>query len=49
MTAAPAEFQFHKGAIRTLGSGHVDRLAVSFQFHKGAIRTLPPLPEGRGR
>ena len=34
------EFQFHKGAIRTLRDSRVDRHASIFQFHKGAIRTL---------
>ena len=32
-------FQFHKGAIRTGGSGLLVLDDLPFQFHKGAIRT----------
>ena len=32
-------FQFHKGAIRTIGDQVVYRAERKFQFHKGAIRT----------
>ena len=32
-------FQFHKGAIRTGGSGLLILDDLPFQFHKGAIRT----------
>ena len=32
-------FQFHKGAIRTIGYGR-ETEGLPFQFHKGAIRTL---------
>ena len=35
-----AEFQFHKGAIRTTPSQERKEAAPRFQFHKGAIRTL---------
>ena len=34
------EFQFHKGAIRTILRVSIPMLSSSFQFHKGAIRTL---------
>ena len=33
------EFQFHKGAIRTINSLVVKDYPLKFQFHKGAIRT----------
>ena len=32
-------FQFHKGTIRTAGTGDVTIKAPTFQFHKGTIRT----------
>ena len=35
-------FQFHKGAIRTLGDWRYQPLGQLFQFHKGAIRTTLP-------
>ena len=35
------EFQFHKGAIRTVTTVLFVTLLSLFQFHKGAIRTLP--------
>ena len=34
-----SRFQFHKGAIRTLGSCSPLSPNLQFQFHKGAIRT----------
>ena len=33
------QFQFHKGAIRTLGYSLINIKLSLFQFHKGAIRT----------
>ena len=33
------EFQFHKGAIRTIKDLDEKMIVQSFQFHKGAIRT----------
>ena len=33
------EFQFHKGAIRTINFILSQRTCHIFQFHKGAIRT----------
>ena len=35
-----AEFQFHKGAIRTRFAVEIRKVYQSFQFHKGAIRTV---------
>ena len=34
-----AEFQFHKGTIRTLEKADEDPTPTKFQFHKGTIRT----------
>mgnify|MGYP003155754923 CR=1 FL=1 len=36
---AVAEFQFHKGAIRTRTHSGTCFAGQQFQFHKGAIRT----------
>ena len=33
-------FQFHKGTIKTFGSGKDDRRLLQFQFHKGTIKTF---------
>ena len=38
-TVTPAEFQFHKGTIRTAYAGKGLGFNKSFQFHKGTIRT----------
>ena len=40
------EFQFHKGAIRTIEAHFGVRPNSQFQFHKGAIRTLPNFSSG---
>ncbi len=40
MFKALAEFQFHKGTIKTQGINTAAQTFIAFQFHKGTIKTI---------
>ena len=43
-TSIFAQFQFHKGTIRTKIMNSICSVAFEFQFHKGTIRTCYSVP-----